>query len=115
MALAVSIIVALFAPWPWNLLAVLTGVGIEAVELTWGLRLARRWRPRTGAEAMIGQVAMVVEPCHPTGRVRVLGELWEARCGEGAEVGQTVRIERLEGLTLVVAPTGSGASSSESA
>jgi len=64
---------------------------------------------------MIGQAAMVVEPCHPTGRVRVLGELWQAYCGEGAEVGQTVLIERLEGLTLVVAPTDTGASSAESA
>jgi membrane protein implicated in regulation of membrane protease activity len=34
----------------------------------------------------------------------VLGELWEALCAEGADVGQTVRIERLDGLTLVVAP-----------
>ena len=54
MALTVAIILALFAPWPWNLIAILTGLGIETVELTWGLRLARRWRPQTGAEAMIG-------------------------------------------------------------
>jgi membrane protein implicated in regulation of membrane protease activity len=105
MALTVAIILALFLPWPWKVVAVLTGLGIEAVELTWGLRLARRWRPQTGAEAMIGQLAEVVAPCHPTGQVRVLGELWEARCAEGADVGQTVRIERLEGLTLVVVPT----------
>jgi membrane-bound serine protease (ClpP class) len=52
---------------------------------------------------MIGQLAEVVSPCHPTGQVRVLGELWEARCAEGADVGQSVRIERLDGLTLVVA------------
>lgn len=119
MALAVSIIIALFAPWPWNLFSVLTGLGIEAVELTWGLRLARRWRPRTGPEALIGQAAEVVVRCQPTGRVRVHGELWGAHCAEGAEVGQTVRIERLEGLTLVVSPAGSevgtGANSSESA
>jgi hypothetical protein len=49
MALTVAIILAFFAPWPWNLIAVLGGIGIEAVELTWGLRLARRWRPQTGA------------------------------------------------------------------
>jgi membrane-bound serine protease (ClpP class) len=104
MALTVAIILALFAPWPWNLIAILTGLGIETVELTWGLRLARRWRPRTGAEAMIGQTAEVVAPCHPTGQVRVQGELWAARCAEGADVGERVRIERLEGLTLVVAP-----------
>jgi membrane protein implicated in regulation of membrane protease activity len=105
MALTVSIILALFAPWPWNLVAVLTGLGIETVELTWGLRLARRWRPRTGAEAMIGETAEVVAPCHPTGQARVQGELWAARCAEGAEVGENVRIESLEGLTLVVTPT----------
>ena len=105
MAFTVAIILAFFAPWPWNLVAVLTGLGIESVELTWGLRLARRWRPRTGAEAMIGQTAEVVAACHPTGQVRVLGELWEARCDQGADVGESVRIERLEGLTLVVTPT----------
>jgi membrane protein implicated in regulation of membrane protease activity len=104
MALTVAVILALFfAPWPWNLIAVLAGVVIELGELTWGLRLARRWRPQTGAEAMIGQVADVVARCRPDGQVRVHGELWEARCAEGADVGENVRIERLEGLTLVVA------------
>jgi membrane protein implicated in regulation of membrane protease activity len=105
MALTVAIILAFFAPWPWNLIAVVAGVGVEAVELVWGLRLARRWRPQTGAEAMIGRVAEVVAPCHPTGQVRVQGELWEARCAEGADVGQSVRIEELDGLTLVVSST----------
>jgi membrane protein implicated in regulation of membrane protease activity len=109
MALTVAIILAFFAPWPWNLLAVIGGVGIEAVELLWGFRLARRWRPQTGAEAMIGEVAKVVAACHPTGQVRVQGELWEARCSEGADVGQSVRIEGLDGLTLVVTPTSESA------
>jgi membrane-bound serine protease (ClpP class) len=104
MALTVAIILAFFAPWPWNLIAVVSGVAIEAIELTWGLRLARRWRPQTGAEAMVGQLAEVVARCRPTGQVRVHGELWEARCAEGADVGQKVRIEALDGLTLVVAP-----------
>jgi membrane protein implicated in regulation of membrane protease activity len=107
MALTVAIVLAFFAPWPWNLIAVVVGVGVEAVELVWGLRLARRWRPQTGAEAMVGRLAEVVAPCHPTGQVRVLGELWEARCAEGADVGQSVRIDGLDGLTLVVTPTSS--------
>jgi len=106
MALTVSIIAALFLPWPLNLLSVLTGLTIEAVEITWGLRLARKWRPRTGAEAMIGQEAEVVVACHPAGKVRVQGELWDARCDEGANVGESVRIESLEGLTLVVSRSG---------
>jgi membrane protein implicated in regulation of membrane protease activity len=105
MALTIAIILALlFAPWPWSLIVVLAGLGIEVVELTWGLRLARRWRPQTGAEAMIGQTAEVVVRCHPTGQVRVHGELWTAQCPEGADVGESVRIERVEGLTLVVVP-----------
>jgi membrane-bound serine protease (ClpP class) len=102
-ALTVAIVLAfLFVPWPWNVLVVLGGVAIETGELVWGLRLARRWKPRTGAEAMIGEEAEVVTACRPTGEVRVHGELWQARCEEGAGVGETVRIERLEGLTLVV-------------
>jgi membrane protein implicated in regulation of membrane protease activity len=106
MALTVAVILALFfAPWPWNLISVLAGVAIEVGELTWGLRLARRWRPQTGAEAMIGQVAEVVARCRPDGQVRVHGELWEAHCAEGADMGESVRIERLDGLTLIVAPS----------
>jgi membrane protein implicated in regulation of membrane protease activity len=102
-ALILAILLAVFfAPWPWNLLVVLAGLAIEMVELTWGLRLARRWRPQTGAEAMIGQTAEVVAPCRPNGQVRVQGELWEARCPEGAGIGDSVRIEAIEGLTLVV-------------
>jgi membrane protein implicated in regulation of membrane protease activity len=105
MALTIAILLALFfLAWPLNLVAVLVGLGIEVAELTWGFRLARRWRPQTGAEAMIGQIAEVVVACRPKGQVRVAGELWEARCDEGADVGESVRIERLEGLTLVVTP-----------
>jgi membrane-bound serine protease (ClpP class) len=105
-ALIVALILALiFLHWPWNLVAVLGGLTVETVELTWGLRLARRWRPKTGAEAMIGEEAEVVAACRPVGEVRVQGELWQARCDEGADVGATVRIEKIDGLTLVVART----------
>jgi membrane-bound serine protease (ClpP class) len=102
-ALTVAIVLALiFLPWPWNLAMILGGLVIEVGELAWGLSLARRWKPKTGAEAMIGEEATVVTACRPLGEVRVQGELWQARCDEGADVGETVRIERLEGLTLVV-------------
>jgi len=106
MALLVAIVLALiFLPWPWNLLAILGGLAIETVELTWGLSLARRWKPKTGSEAMIGTDATVVAACRPFGEVRVLGELWQARCDEGADPGETVRIDRIDGLTLVVSRT----------
>jgi membrane-bound serine protease (ClpP class) len=104
-ALTVAIVIALvFLAWPWNLLVILGGLAIEAGELTWGLRLARKWRPATGAEAMIGEEAEVVAPCRPDGQVRIQGELWRARCDAGADVGDTVRVDRLDGLTLMVSP-----------
>jgi membrane-bound serine protease (ClpP class) len=95
---------ALFLSWPWNLVVVLCGAILEVGEVVWGLRLARRWRPKTGAEAMVGQTALVVVPCRPTGQVRLHGELWEASCAAGAEVGEAVRITALQDLTLVVEP-----------
>ena len=109
MALTVALVFALlFLGWPWNLLVILGGLAIETGELAWGLSLARRWKPKTGAEAMIGEKAEVVRACRPLGDVRVQGELWAARCDEGADIGETVRIERIDGLTLVVRPAGAG-------
>jgi membrane-bound serine protease (ClpP class) len=103
MALTVALVLALlFLDWPWNGLAILGGLAIESAELAWGLSLARRWKPATGAEAMIGEEAEVVAACRPLGEVRVRGELWQAHCDEGADVGETVRIESIDGLTLVV-------------
>jgi membrane protein implicated in regulation of membrane protease activity len=108
-ALALALVLALiFLDWPWNLLAILGGLAIETGELTWGLSLARRWKAKTGAEAMIGEEAEVVVACRPLGNVRVRGELWQARCDEGADVGETVRIERIDGLTLAVVRTSPG-------
>jgi membrane protein implicated in regulation of membrane protease activity len=110
-ALTVAILLALLVfPWPWNLLVILGGLAIEAGELTWGLRLARKWRPTTGAEAMIGEEAVVTAACRPGGQVRIKGELWQARCEAGADVGDTVRVERLDGLTLIVSPSRTRAS-----
>lgn len=99
-----SIILAFFIPFPWNALVVLAGISVEVVEVTWGLRLARRWRPQTGAEAMIGQRAEVVSPCRPTGQVRINGELWEATCAHGIDAGEQAIVRGLEGLTLIVDP-----------
>ena len=107
MILLLAVLLAvLVAPPPWNLVIVLAGVILEVGEVIWGRRLARRWRPRTGAEAMIGKRATVVSDCRPDGEVRVHGELWAASCakGAGAGVGETVTIEALDGLTLIVTP-----------
>jgi membrane-bound serine protease (ClpP class) len=102
--LTLAIVLALLVPWPWSLIVVGLGIVGEVGEVIWGRRIAKRWRPRTGAEAMVGMQGEVVSSCRPRGQVRVHGELWEATCIEGADVGETVRVKLVDGLMLVVQP-----------
>jgi membrane protein implicated in regulation of membrane protease activity len=104
MVLTLAILLALVLPSPANVVVLVLGAAGEIGEIVWGRRLARRWRPKTGPEAMIGQTAVVVEGCRPDGSVRVHGELWEAHCEAGADAGDTVRIAAMNGLTLTVIP-----------
>jgi membrane protein implicated in regulation of membrane protease activity len=104
MVLIVFIVLSFFFAWPVNLAVIIAGAILEVGEVTWGRRLAKRWRPKTGREAMIGAEAVVVADCRPNGQVRYGSELWNAECAEGASVGDTVGITALHGLTLVVAP-----------
>jgi membrane-bound serine protease (ClpP class) len=69
---------------------------------------AHREEPvRTGWEEVVGSVGDVREPLDPSGQVFVGGALWRARpADEGIEigVGNRVRVESVDGLTLVVRP-----------
>jgi membrane protein implicated in regulation of membrane protease activity len=91
---------------PWDAILIIAGCVLEVGEVVvlrrWSKRIDRRTRPITGAAAMIGEVARVVEPCRPLGQVELNGELWQARCDEGADPGETVEVEAIEKLTLVV-------------
>lgn len=103
MAAVVAILLAIFVlPSPWGLVAIVAGVAVEIGESLFWIRYTRRIRTVTGTEALIGRRAVVVEACRPDGRVRVHGELWRAHCPNGAEVGEHVRIVRVEDLTLEV-------------
>jgi membrane-bound serine protease (ClpP class) len=104
MVLIVAILLSLLVPSPWNLVVIAVGVIAELGEIVWGRRLAKRWRAKTGPQTMIGETAEVITQCRPSGQVRVNGEIWEARCEAGADVGDPVRIASLESLTLVVVP-----------
>jgi membrane-bound serine protease (ClpP class) len=65
---------------------------------------------RTGWEEVIGSVGEVREPLDPSGQVFVGGALWQARVADGGEVGvgNRVRVESVDGLTLVVRPVAAG-------
>jgi membrane-bound serine protease (ClpP class) len=65
---------------------------------------ARRRRPVTGQEELVGQVGVVRKALDPAGLVFVHGELWQARSdGEPLQVGTPVLVEGIEdGLVLQV-------------
>jgi membrane-bound serine protease (ClpP class) len=109
MILILAILVALlFLDSPWSIVVIVVGcileVGEVAVLRRWSKRIDRRTTATTGSEALIGREAEVVEECRPVGTVRVNGELWAASCAEGARTGETVRVNGVDGLTLVVSP-----------
>ena len=55
-----------------------------------------------GADAMIGQIAVVTQPLAPSGQVMVNGELWQAESATPAALGEQVRVRGLRDLTLLV-------------
>jgi membrane-bound serine protease (ClpP class) len=74
---------------------------------------AHREQPvRTGTEEMIGAVGEARSKIAPEGQVFMNGAIWGARlAGDGAPVhlGDRVRVEAVDGLTLIVRPEPSNA------
>jgi membrane protein implicated in regulation of membrane protease activity len=109
-ALLSAILLAIFVlPPAWRIPVVLAGGAIEVGESIFWIWLSKRRRPSVGVETLVGASATVATPCRPLGQVRVQGELWQARCDKGADPGEEVTVERVEGLTLVVSRAGSRA------
>jgi len=62
---------------------------------------------QTGAEQMVGGIAVARSTIDPDGKVWMEGTLWAARLAAGAErvgLGDKVRVEAFDGLTLIVRP-----------
>ena len=102
MLLVAALVALFFLPEPWGLVAVGAAAVVEIGEVWFWIRFLRRYRVTTGAEGLVGARGEVVEACEPTGRVRVRGELWQARCPTPAISGQRVRVTAVDGLTLEV-------------
>jgi membrane protein implicated in regulation of membrane protease activity len=99
MLLLGGILLAVFVvPWPWGIATVLGGGLLDIGESLLLLRWSRRRRSPVGAEALVGQRAVVTSPT----QVRVAGELWEARSVEPLVAGEEVEVLGVRGLTLEV-------------
>ncbi len=65
-----------------------------------------RWRKRrasTGAEGMIGRTGVAISDCAPEGKVRVMGQIWNATTDMTLAAGDEVEVTGTEGLRLHVA------------
>jgi len=83
---------------------VTAGITAFAIFVVGAIIRGQRRRKTTGAEGMIGAIAIAKTPLDPTGTVLAQGELWTA-ASEGGKVapGEEVIISRVEGLKLWVA------------
>jgi membrane-bound serine protease (ClpP class) len=103
--LVVAVIAAVFwLPTTWGIVAVIGAAVVELAEIGLYVWYSKRRRATTGAEGLVGAVGVAVTACDPEGQIRIEGELWNASCAEGARPGDRVVVQRLEGLTLIVAP-----------
>lgn len=79
---------------------------------------ARHGPVATGWEEMLGKEGVVRVPLAPVGQVFVQGALWRARLEDGdaapPHVGDRVRVDSVDGLTLGVTPLGAATDREES-
>jgi len=77
--------------------------GITVFLMTVALR-ARRNKVMTGAEGLIGEVAIAQTPLVPSGKVFVHGEIWDAVATANVSAGEKVVVHDVDGLQLKVDP-----------
>ena len=70
-----------------------------------GIRALRR-RPVTGKEEMVGATGKVEQWGDDGGTIFIHGERWRAESDQALSPKQSVRVVRMDGLTLHVAPSG---------
>ncbi len=103
MSVLIAILLAIFVlPSPWGVVAIGIAAAWEIFQTFGAIWWSQRRRAVVGAEALMGVDARVVTRCSPLGRAAIRGEIWNARCEAGAEVGETVRVYGVDGLTLLV-------------
>lgn len=101
--IGVAVLLAMtVVPAPWGIVLVAVVIAWEIVEKVFWVRYSNRIPIAVGREAMIGLPVTVITPCRPHGRVQLRGERWKARCAAGAGVGDTLVVEDVEQITLVV-------------
>jgi membrane protein implicated in regulation of membrane protease activity len=107
----IAVVVAVALAWRWIGLPHWVGAVLIAgwiakdIALYPMLKTAYRSADSADPAGLVGRQAMVIDALAPQGHVRIGAERWRARVqAGGCEVppGRQVRIESVEGLTLIV-------------
>src|SRR5688572_3492914 len=102
MFFVLALLLLIVAPEPWDVRGAAACAALGVLEVLFWQRRMRRQKVRTGVENLIGAVGQAAGPLTPSGHVRVLGELWEARSAEPVPAGAAVRVLAVRGLELDV-------------
>ena len=89
----------------WAVIGTVTATSAAFFMLLLAAALKARRRPVViGQDHMIGKLGQVIDWNGHEGRVRALGEIWQASATSSLEPGQQVRVTELRGLTVTVEP-----------
>ena len=103
LVIGVALLLALFVvPSQWGIVLIGSALAWEISEKAFWFWTMKRIPLAMGPETMVGRRVEVIAACRPDGKVRLQSERWKARCSEGAEMGDTVVVEAVEQLTLIV-------------
>ena len=86
-------------------LAVSIPLGVITVFLMTIALRARANKVVTGAEGLIGTVAVAQTALAPAGKVLIHGETWDAVASSNVAAGENVVVQKVDGLELKVEPT----------
>jgi membrane-bound serine protease (ClpP class) len=97
-----ALLLFIVLPSPWDVIGGLACGALFIVEVGYWQRRMRRAKVQTGMENLVGATGEVTEALAPSGKVRVLGELWQARSSSELPPGSPVRVVAVDGLILEV-------------
>ncbi len=105
MLFLIGLLLALFVlPSPWGLVAVAMGAMLEIAETATFIWWSKRRKAAVGVEALVGKKGVAAGDLWPDGQVRINGEIWNARCDGGCDVGTEIVVRAVRGLMLEVEP-----------
>ncbi len=102
MFLLLALLLLIVLPAPWNVIGGIASVALGVFEVAYWRRRMQREKIQTGVENLVGSTGEVTELLAPSGQIRVLGELWQARSSSELPPGSRVRVVAVRGLTLEV-------------